>query len=517
MNMKKILLALMPAMALMLTSCDPIVDEKEAGANTTVEAFAEAVTLSQAQAMANDIVFSTNPSMYIQVYDDRGNQLAKGTSGTFYFKPKRGSNSHQVLIVKAINPDGSVIECTKEIDVEVAAELATEMKLLVSDSGTKVWKWNPAVSAGGNPDACWGNGAYVDAPGENYTGTVIPSAWWGCNPEILGTDEQNKHAKNNNDLDNGLLYANFNATMVLDEDGNITTYSAEGNQITKGKFTVENYTGERHESPDADHAQPSWNLGILKVSDGGNILWPYACDDANPTMPTEYQIMRLTGSELILVYAAPGTARWGGYTWWNFKSESDAWGCLTDNSEKTWTWNPAASAGGNPDACWGNGAYVDAAGENYTGTSIPSWWGCNPEILGTDEQNKHAKNNNDLDNGLRYASFDATIVFGKDGNVATYDKDGKQITKGKFDIVDYTGNRHESPDADHAQSSWNLGTLKFSDGGNILWPYACDDGNPTIPAEYQIMRLTNDELILLYAAPGTARWGGCTWWNFKKK
>ena len=52
--------------------------------------------------------------------------------------------------------------------------------------------------------------------------------------------------------------------------------------------------------------------------------------------------------------------------------------------------------------------------------------------------------------------------------------------------------------------------------GSILFPFQINGGG-TKPTEFEILKATEDQLQLIYAAPGTAGWGEATWWAFKKK
>lgn len=508
----------------MFTSCSPEKDDASYDAiNITEQQLSDGFTFKQwdldaegnyVAAETGNYISFTAPVM-VQIYQIDGDDGEKilinnSNSGYFTISPKRGSDPNQIFYVRYYNlSTGDEVVVEKSATVSVAADLAPEVKLIASDSGVKVWKWNTAAPDG----QVWGN---LGAADNSFSGKDFAlngtGKWWGVTCE---NDESGAGAGFMQQLGHthdGQAHGDesMDATMVISEDGTIKCYDADGKLFREGTYEIKDY--------DPTYSKNSRYCGILKIS-AGAILFPYEINSGG-NMPTELEIAYLSSSRLVLTYPDGGdwaTAQWGEGTFWQFCSTSDGLGCLTDNAQKTWTWNPVGSAG-DGDACWGNGAYVDGAGDDFTATNIPSaWWGGNPEVLGTDAQNKHAKNNNDLDNGLRYASYDATMVFTNDGQVMTYDAAGSQITKGKYSIENYTGQRHESTDADHAQPSWHLGTLKFSDGGNILWPYACSDDNPEMPTEYQIMRLTDNELILVYASPGTARWGGCTWWNFKKK
>ena len=66
-----------------------------------------------------------------------------------------------------------------------------------------------------------------------------------------------------------------------------------------------------------------------------------------------------------------------------------------------------------------------------------------------------------------------------------------------------------------ASDSWEIGKLYTSEGA-ILFPYMIN-GNGYKPTEFDIMLLNDKNLVLTYAASGTAQWGEATFWAFKAK
>ncbi len=103
----------------------------------------------------------------------------------------------------------------------------------------------------------------------------------------------------------------------------------------------------------------------------------------------------------------------------------------------------------------------------------------------------------------------------KTGDVKSYDGSGKEIRSGKFEIQNWQMGKRTQASIDGSQSTWAYGTL-VTDAGSILFPFQINGGG-TKPTEFEILKATDNQLQLIYAAPGTGGWGEATWWAFKKK
>ena len=66
-----------------------------------------------------------------------------------------------------------------------------------------------------------------------------------------------------------------------------------------------------------------------------------------------------------------------------------------------------------------------------------------------------------------------------------------------------------------ASDSCEIGKI-YSSEVAILFPYMIN-GNGYKPTEFDIMLLNDKNLVLTYAASGTAQWGEATFWAFKAK
>ena len=495
--MKKQIFMMVAALGL-LTACDPSKDSVSMPGNSsltgeqlasgfTTKQFADEAYLSEA-ADGNYFQYFTSPSRAVTVYqlDDEGtrNVLASGKpSGTFKIVPKRGNPTQQTYYIETRDFNGNIITGTKTATVYVPQELEPAVRWLASDSyGSKTWYWDTEFRAG----PVWGNAGY--AAGDDWTSGI----WWGATPEELSGQLQHS--------DTGVATGeeNSKATMVIYDDGNIACFDAGGNQIRKGKYSVEDWSLERH-IPSVDGSQANWAYGKLKTTEGA-ILFPFQIN-AGGTKPTEFEIIDIDANHLRLVYAAPGTGSWSEATWWAFTSNSDDEAALTNFDTKNWTWDTDFREDG---AVWGNAGY--AAGEDWT-SGI--WWGAKPEDL--TGQLQHS------DTGVATGeeSADAYMTFNwKTGKVTSYAAGGAEIRSGNFSVT-WLGGEPSQPSVDGSQAKWAYGTLT-TDPGSILFPFQINSGGNK-PTDFEIMQLDADHFKLVYAAPGTGSWSEATWWAFKKK
>ena len=342
----------------LLTACDPSKDSigmpgdsgltgDQLTSGFTTKQYGDETYTTEA-ADGNYFQYFTSPSRVVTIYqlDEEGNRnvLASGkANGTFKIVPKRGNPSQQTYYVETRDFNGNTITGQKTATVFVPSELSPEMRLLASDSyGSKTWKWDTEFRQDG---AVWGNLGY--APGEDWTSGI----WWGAKPEELTGQLQHS------DTHVATGEESNAASMVMYDDGNIACFDAGGNQIRKGKYSVEGWTGEKSQAS-VDGSIANWAYGTL-VTTEGSILFPFKINGGGEK-PTRFEIIQLDASNLKLIYAAPGTGGWGEATWWAFKSGSDAEGALTGFENKAWTWDTEFREDG---AVWGNLGY--AAGDDW--------------------------------------------------------------------------------------------------------------------------------------------------------
>ena len=508
--MKKIIFGLC-AVAGMLTACDPSVDSISAPASDLTASVVESEFSFKQCALNEDGTYTDAAdgnfffyevgapykSVVVYNFDAEGaeNILASGFSGNFKIQPKRGGNPSQTFYVRAADKDGTVVEIQKNVTVYVPTELSSDMKFLCSASGVKTWTWDTSFRSDGG---AWGNLGYAPGDGESFVndGNGI---WWGCPPnDLTGQLAHSDTGVATGEEDEG-------AYMVLDEDGNIKSYAADGTQIRSGKFSVKAWDNGKRSFASVDGSQAAWSLGTLHT-DAGTILFPFKINGGGEK-PTDFEIMQLDGSNLKLIYAAAGTGGWGEATWWAFKSSTDGEGSLTNYGEKSWTWDTSFRSDGG---AWGNLGYAPGDGESFVNDGNGIWWGCPPNDL--TGQLQHSDTN--AATGEEDAAAFMTFNYDK-GTVTTFAGNGTQIRSGKFELQDWGKGARTIASVDGSQSAWALGKL-HTDAGSILFPFKINGGGEK-PTDFEVMQLDGNHMKLIYAAPGTGSWGEATWWAFKKK
>ena len=498
--MKKTLLILALTGGVFLTSCDPQKAEGVFESTTmTTESLMNGATFAQFDLVNGEYVPSQTGN-YIQydfpgvaavnVYYLKGEEkkiLAYGRSGGIvYYMPSRGSDPVQTVYFSYLNADGTEVVAEKQFTLNVAQALDPAVKVLVSNNGSKKWKWMPTDVNGG---AVWGNGGYL--AGEQDGSLNINGAWWGCG--VLDGDcadkfdGQTQHAGDRwNDV-KGECYAL--SYMEFVEDGSLIAYSNDGTKVNEGSFSIKDYNSNEITNGD------KFSRGIRETSEGA-ILWPFAIN-TNGFQPTAFEIGYLDVARMVLIYAADGTGGWSECTWWSFMSDDDPSGILASHD---WHWKPTEVNGG---AVWGNGGYM-AGSQDGTGAINGAWWGCG--VNDGDCADTFAGQMNHA--GAAYAEGEeyaaSKMVFNEDeASVTVFGKDGNELRAGSFSL-DMT------PNAEH----FSIGNLNTSEGA-ILWPFAINT-NGFQPTSFEIGYLGSDAMILIYAPEGTGGWSECTWWSFGK-
>ena len=480
--MKKSILLFAVALGI-LTSCDPIKDEKDFDVtNLTAEQLLNGATFSQyadqactePQADGNWIKYNIPNASSVFIFYKKADgsefKLASGTAGgVFNFVPSRGSDPNQTVYFRYVNQNNEEVVASKEFTVQVAGELAMPIRFLASnDYGKKIWKWDPSITG-----AVWGNMGYQPGDGKSV-GTTGNGQWWG----VTSSEEFNgqlQHTEDNTNHGDGDLAA----YMVFTEDGLLKAYDATGAVIRDDSYAVEGWdpAGE-------------WKVGDLVTK---AILWPYEINSGG-NIPGKYEIVYLTSDKMTLVYPDGGSqGGWGEASFWHFCSNSDILGMAAGyESGKSWTWDPSITG-----AVWGNMGYQPGDGASVGTSGNGQWWG----VTSSEEFNgqlQHTEDNTNHGDG----DLNAYMTFGTDGILKAYNAAGEVIRSSAYEFVPVDN------------SDWKIADLKTT---SILWPYEINSGG-NIPGTYEVVYLTGDKMTLVYPDGGSqGGWGEASFWHFMAK
>ena len=487
--MKKSILLFAVALG-MLTACDPI---KEDG-SMKIDSFTSSTLLDGAefsqyadqacstpQADGNWIKYNVPKATSVYIYyvkaDGSEFKLSSGSAGgVFNFVPARGSDPNQTVYFRFVNANGDEVIASKEFTVQVAAELKPEVRLIASNAyGKKTWKWN--VGNNTSSGHVWGN---FGADGSWRGDALNDFVWWGVD-DAADLTGQLGHSVTGQAIGE----ESNDATMVFTEDGLVKCYDANGSEIRNGTYEIKGWTGDNHDG---------FKYGVLHTSEGAT-LFPFEIN-AGGRYVTDYWIYSLTTDQMILVYPDNGAfSGWSEGTYWNFKSDSDVSGMMTNYGSKTWTWNVGNTTSSGH--VWGNfGADGSWRGE-FLNDFV--WWGVDDaaELTG---QLGHSVSGS----ATGEESNDATMVLSEDGTVKCYDASGSEIRSGRFEIDLSTAD------------VWKKGTFKTTEGA-ILFPFEINAGGRYV-TDFQIFHVSGSEMILTYPDNGAfSGWSEGTYWNFKAK
>ena len=487
--MKKSILLFAVALG-MLTACDPIKEEGSMAIDSfTASSLLDGAQFSQyadqacttPQSDGNWIKYSVPKASSVYIYylkaDGSEFKLASGSAaGVFNFVPARGSDPNQTIYFRYINANGEETLASKDFTVQVASELKPEIRLIASNAyGKKTWKWNVGNTT--SSGHVWGN---FGADGSWRGDALNDFVWWGVDDAADLVDQlgHSVTGQATGEENNG-------ATMVFTEDGIVKCYDANGSEIRNGTYEIQGWTGDNHDG---------FKYGVLHTSEGAT-LFPFEIN-AGGRYVTDYWIYSLTSDQMILVYPDNGAfSGWSEGTYWNFKSDSDISGMMTNYGSKTWTWNVGNTTSSGH--VWGNfGADGSWRGE-FLNDFV--WWGVDDaaELTG---QLGHSVSGS----ATGEESNDATMVLSEDGTVKCYDASGSEIRSGRFEIDLSTAD------------VWKKGTFKTTEGA-ILFPFEINAGGRYV-TDFQIFHVSGSEMILTYPDNGAfSGWSEGTYWNFKAK
>ena len=164
----------------------------------------------------------------------------------------------------------------------------------------KDWTWDQSITG-----AVWGNMGYCGGAGADV-GISGNGQWWGCTNEA----DFGGQLQHSND---GKLHGDesMDAYFTLTPDGVITRHAGDGSVINSGTFSID------------ESVASEWKVADLYTT-AGTILWPFEINSGG-NMPTQFEMVYLTGSKMTLVYPDGGdfasNGGWGEATFWHFKAK----------------------------------------------------------------------------------------------------------------------------------------------------------------------------------------------------
>lgn len=190
---------------------------------------------------------------------------------------------------KTVEIRRSVFSKMTNADQDVMYEKqSTLVEMLAGTDGEKYWFWDTTSDYEGHP---WGAGGNY---GNGYLADngFVPDKWWGWSLRDLYSD------------------SNLFEYMKIDSDLNCISYYENGNEIRRGKITVDGFSRVNR----AD----GWSLGKFST-DSAAILHPNI--HGGPEIK-EFDILYVSDDQMILAKNSESTKNGSGgeYFWWRFRS-----------------------------------------------------------------------------------------------------------------------------------------------------------------------------------------------------
>lgn len=167
------------------------------------------------------------------------------------------------------------------------------------------------------------------------------------------------------------------------------------------------------------------------------------------------------------------------------------WNLLTNDTQgKSWVWASDIPGG----KVWGNGGYL--------GSLKPEWWTLSVDDLPDQGGSATDEITFDLNGGLNFEVTGASGDSPVPGNGS-----------GTFNMALGESNQVMSADG---STVWSYGKITFT---NHTIPLGFEPNSAGRPLHYEfdIMKLTNDELQLAFPEPGAEAWGTAWFYMFKRK
>jgi hypothetical protein len=261
----------------MLPACSPLEDRNElTGSITADQLNISAVPEIRDGVNSNYVILNSDGNPCLSSWD-YGSGTLIGTGGRVQLL-LTGDND---IIYTGLNPDGSKITKTLVVHVDRTYDVPQEWAFFCG-SGEKTWKWDDQAPS------VWGNGGYLSNVGPG---------WWTVQ---VG------------DMEGQTPGEGAGASM---------TFSLKGASLTKNKSDGSSESGSF-----------SFDMSSTTMNAGGDALW--AIGKLNTSRVTvlsgrngdgvlvyNYDILKLTDTEMALGWPEPGATAWGTAWYWIFRAE----------------------------------------------------------------------------------------------------------------------------------------------------------------------------------------------------
>ncbi len=281
--MKKSIIFSLFILAVAFMACDPIIKTDEIGSAITADQLDVKATPIVVNGKNGNMVILENHSPVLSSWNCGGAISTKAYDTVMVV-----STGNVSVSFTGLNPDGSKITKTFNIQIDALTTLPAEYKLLFGDPAASVtskkYVWDETAGA------VWGNGGYL--------GNTSPG-WW----------TNDKASMDGNDPDYG-----SNGYMVFSLSGlTLKKSNADGTKTETGTASLDlaAITKDGNGAVWASAKLNTKNVTVLKgvAPNGGNA----------PIY--SYDILKLTDSKLVLAWPEPGAGAWGTAWFWMFRTD----------------------------------------------------------------------------------------------------------------------------------------------------------------------------------------------------
>jgi hypothetical protein len=267
------------AVCFMLPACSPLEDRNElTGSITADQLNISAIPEIRDGVNSNYVILNSDGNPCLSSWD-YGSGTLVGTRGRVQLL-LTGDND---IIYTGLNPDGSKITKTLVVHVDRTYDVAPEWAIFCG-SGAKTWKWDDQAPS------VWGNGGYL---------SNVEPGWWTVQAGDMEEQTPGEGAS---------------ASMTFSLKGASLTKNKSDGSSESGTFSFDMSSTTMNAGGDA-----LWAIGKLNTSRVTVLSGKQPNADNAPVY--NYDILKLTDTEMALGWPEPGAGAWGTAWYWIFRAE----------------------------------------------------------------------------------------------------------------------------------------------------------------------------------------------------